>query len=92
MSDHSMVTQPHLDREVELDALESHVNEALRRARKSGASDAEVSAHTSQGISVAVRMGEVETVEHMQDRGITVTAYIGIVYCHLFRVGSLVMK
>jgi len=72
-----MVTQPHLDREVELDALESHVKEAMRRARKAGASDAEVSAHTSQGISVAVRMGEVETVEHMQDRGISVTAYIG---------------
>jgi PmbA protein len=77
MSDHSMVTQPYLDREVELDALELHVKEAMRRARKAGASDAEVSAHTSQGISVAVRMGKVETVEHMQDRGITVTAYIG---------------
>ena len=77
MPDQSMVTQPHLEREVELDALETHVNEAMRRARKAGASDTEVSAHTSQGISVAVRMGEVETVEHMQDRGITVTAYIG---------------
>ena len=76
MSDRSMVTQPYLDREVELDALESHVKEAMRRARKAGASDTEVSAHTSQGISVAVRLGEVETVEHMQDRGVTVTVYM----------------
>jgi PmbA protein len=77
MPDQSMVTQRYLDREAELDVLESHVCEALRRARKAGASDAEVSAQASQGLSVAVRLGEVETLEHMQDRGINVTVYIG---------------
>ncbi len=77
MPDQSMVTQSQLDREVELDALESHVREALRRARKAGATAADASAHTSQGLSVAVRLGEVETLEHMQDRGINVTVYIG---------------
>jgi PmbA protein len=77
MPDQTMVTQSQLDREAELDALESHVRETLRRARKAGATDAEASAFTSQGLSVAVRLGEVETLEHMQDRGINVTVYIG---------------
>ncbi len=72
-----MVTQPTLNREAELDLLEHHVLEALRLARKAGAGDAEVTAHTSQGLSVSARLGEVETLEHMQDRGVSVTVYIG---------------
>lgn len=77
MNDSSMVTQPPLDRETELDALEAHVKEALRQAKRLGASDTEVHAHTSQGLSVGVRLGEVETLEHMQDRGISVTVLFG---------------
>lgn len=77
MSDSVMVTQPRLDRDAELSALQGHVESALERARKSGASAAEVSAHTSQGLSVMVRLGEVETLEHMQDRGITVNVFVG---------------
>ena len=77
MSDQSMVTQQSLNRETELDSLEAHVHEALRLAGKAGASDAEVSAHTGQGLSVTARLGEVETLEHMQDRGISVTVYLG---------------
>jgi len=72
-----MVTQPVLNREEELDLLEDHVLEALRLARKAGARDAEVNAHTSQGLSVTARLGEVETLEHMQDRGVSVTVFIG---------------
>jgi PmbA protein len=72
-----MVTQQSLNRETELDSLESHVADALRLARKAGASDAEVTAHTSLGLSVSVRLGEVETLEHMQDRGVSVTVYLG---------------
>lgn len=77
MTDSSMVTQPALDREAELDLLEGLVQGALRQARDLGASAAEVHATSSQGLSVAVRLGEVETLEHMQDRGVTVTVYIG---------------
>jgi len=39
-----MVTQPPLDREAELDALEAHVKDALLRAQRLGASVAEVHA------------------------------------------------
>ena len=72
-----MVTQPPLDREAELDALEDRVREALQRAEKAGAGAAEAQAQLSRGLSVNVRMGEVETLEHMQDRGISVTVLIG---------------
>ena len=77
MSDSSMVTQLPLDREAELDSLEAHVQNALRQARIGGASAAEVSAHSSQGLSATVRLGEVETLEHTQDRGIGVTVFVG---------------
>ena len=77
MSDPSMVTQPRLDRDAELDALQQHVEIALQRAGSAGASSAEVSAHTSQGLSVMVRLGAVETLEYMQDRGISVSILLG---------------
>jgi PmbA protein len=72
-----MVTQGSLDREAELDQLERHVREALRLAAEAGATEAEVSAQSSLGLSVNVRLGEVETLEHMRDRGISVTVLIG---------------
>ena len=77
MSDSIMVTQGSLDREAELDQLESNVREALRLAVRAGATEAEVSAHSSLGLSVNVRLGEVETLEHMRDRAISVTVLIG---------------
>jgi PmbA protein len=77
MSDQSMEANQPFAREQELDFLELHVKEALDRARRAGASEAEISAHSSQGLSVMTRLGEVETLEHMQDRGIDVTVYIG---------------
>jgi PmbA protein len=77
MSDPIIVAQSARDREAELDALEGHVLEALRLARKGGATEAEATAHSSEGLSVNVRLGEVETLEHMRDRGISVTAFIG---------------
>jgi len=77
MTDAAMVSQSAVDREAELDALENHVREALRLARRAGATAAEATAHSSQGLSVNVRLGEVETLEHMRDRGISVTVFIG---------------
>lgn len=50
---------------------------ALQQARKLGASAAVVEASESVGLSVSVRMGEVETLEHEQDRGIGITVYAG---------------
>jgi PmbA protein len=77
MTDPSMLNQAQMDREAELDELQGHVETALQRARKAGATAAELSAHASQGLAVTVRLGEVETLEHMRDRSISVTVFLG---------------
>jgi PmbA protein len=58
-------------------ALESVVTESLRRARAQGASDAEAGASTQTGLSVTVRLGEVETLEYQRDRGLGIAVYFG---------------
>jgi PmbA protein len=62
---------------VRLDRLAEAAGDLLRRCRARGASQAEVSCSEEHGLSVAVRMGEVETVEATRDRGIAVTVYFG---------------
>jgi PmbA protein len=58
-------------------ALKAVVAGALDEARRLGASQAEVDASLQQGLSVSVRLGEVETVEYQRDRGLGVTVYFG---------------
>jgi PmbA protein len=50
---------------------------ALAEARAQGVSAAEAGAHLSQGLSVTVRLGEVETLEQTRDKGLSVTVYFG---------------
>lgn len=50
---------------------------ALAEARRLGASQSEAAISVSQGLSVTVRLGEVETVEHTRDKGLGVTVYFG---------------
>jgi PmbA protein len=57
--------------------LETMAEEALARARQAGASAAEVGGSLATGLSVTVRKGEVETLEHQRDRGFSVTVYFG---------------
>lgn len=57
--------------------LSGIAEQLLAEARASGASQAEVSCNEDSGLSVNVRMGEVETVEATRDRGIAVTVYFG---------------
>jgi PmbA protein len=61
----------------EVDRLAGLAEEVVRRARAAGASQAEVSASVSTGLSVDVRLGEVETVERNRDRGFGLTVYFG---------------
>ena len=49
----------------------------LARCRVRGASQAEISINEDSGLSVNVRLGEVETVERTGDRGVAVTVYFG---------------
>jgi len=50
---------------------------ALAEARAQGVSAAEAGAHLSQGLSITVRLGEVETLEQTRDKGLSVTVYFG---------------
>ncbi|MGH8316206.1 MAG: PmbA/TldA family metallopeptidase, partial [Steroidobacterales bacterium] len=58
-------------------ALEAVVAQSLKLARAKGASDAEAGASTQTGLSVTVRLGEIETLEYQRDRGVGVTVYFG---------------
>ncbi|MBT8062389.1 MAG: metalloprotease PmbA [Gammaproteobacteria bacterium] len=77
MNDSSMVAQPVLDREQELDQLEAQVRTALEQAAELGADNAEAGASLQSGINVNVRLGDVETIEHHRDRSINVSVYFG---------------
>ncbi|HQW09040.1 MAG TPA: metalloprotease PmbA [Steroidobacteraceae bacterium] len=57
--------------------LQGVVAGALEEARRLGAIQAEVDANLQQGLTVNVRLGEVDTVEYQRDRGLGVTVYIG---------------
>jgi PmbA protein len=50
---------------------------ALDAARAQGVTAAEAGAQLSQGLSVTVRLGEVETLEQTRDKGLNVTVYFG---------------
>jgi PmbA protein len=62
---------------IERSELESAVELALSEARRRGADAAESGASVDVGLGVGVRLGEVETLEYRQDRGIGVTVYFG---------------
>jgi PmbA protein len=57
--------------------LNDTVDIVLTEARRLGASQAEAAISISQGLSVTVRLGEVETVEHTRDKGLGLTVYFG---------------
>jgi len=50
---------------------------ALEEARTLGATQAEAAISMDVGLSVSVRLGEVETIEYQRDRGLAVTVYLG---------------
>ena len=57
--------------------LERLVARCLDEARARGASASEAAASLEDGLSVGVRLGEVETVEYQRDRSVGVTVYFG---------------
>jgi PmbA protein len=57
--------------------LERVVERAIALARAGGATAAEAGVGVSTGLSVTVRLGEVETLEYQRDRSLGVTVYAG---------------
>lgn len=57
--------------------LEALVQLVLDEAKACGATGAEAGISLEAGLSVTVRLGEVETLEYHRDRGVGVTVYVG---------------
>ncbi len=57
--------------------LKDIVAQLLAEAKKQGATAAEADVSVITGLSVTVRMGDVETIEYNKDRGVGLTVYIG---------------
>jgi len=68
---------PHPEAAAPVRPLEDVARLALAEAQRQGASQAEADVSVSQGLSVNVRLGEVDTVEYQRDRGLAVTVYFG---------------
>ncbi len=67
----SILAFPHAD------SFKNVVADAIKLAQANGASQAEAGLSVSQGLSVATRMGSVETIEHQQDNGLGISVYFG---------------
>jgi PmbA protein len=59
------------------DELKQIASDILRHAKSLGASDAATEISEGDGLSVSVRRGEVETIEHNRDKMVGVTVFIG---------------
>ncbi|WP_290652731.1 metalloprotease PmbA [Aquisalimonas sp.] len=59
------------------DELVRIVEQVLEEARRMGATSAEAAVNVGTGLSVQVRRGEVETLEHERDRALGVGVYFG---------------
>ncbi|MEO8010245.1 MAG: metallopeptidase TldD-related protein, partial [Dokdonella sp.] len=62
---------------VELDRLAGLTEDVLRRCRAKGASEVDIGVSVDEGLSVSVRLGEVESIERTRDRGLAVTVFFG---------------
>ncbi|MDP1773432.1 MAG: metalloprotease PmbA [Methylobacter sp.] len=61
----------------QINSLKNTVQSILDEAAKQGASAAEAGLSQENGLSVSVRLGDVETIEHHCDQGLGVTVYFG---------------
>jgi PmbA protein len=63
--------------QAELDGLAELATDIVQRCRARGADEADVVASVDTGLSVNVRLGEVETIERARDRGVSVSVLFG---------------
>ena len=57
--------------------LEAIIEAALAQAKARGATQAEAAVSQNSGLSLGVRLGQIETLEHQRDRSLGVTVYFG---------------
>ena len=66
-----------LTMQIHLEDARAIIDKALSRSRALGANSAEADISTGGGLSVNVRMGQVETIEHQRDKSLGITVYMG---------------
>lgn len=66
-----------IDKTITDDSLKSLLVDAVKYAKANGADQVEVAASNDKGYSVTARLGDVETVEHHNQRSMGVTVYRG---------------
>lgn len=64
-----------MDKTAVAQTLDTLAAQAIDFARRNGADQAEVGVSHEEGLSVTVRMGELESVERQRDRGLAITVY-----------------
>jgi len=57
--------------------LRERATDVLAQAKRLGAAGCECDISEAHGLSVTVRMGEVDTIEHTRDKGLGVSVYFG---------------
>ena len=62
---------------IELDRLAGLTEDVLRRCRAKGANEVDIGVSVDDGLSVSVRLGEVESIERTRDRGLSLTVFFG---------------
>ncbi len=77
MSSSNIKSAPNSSDPYDSEKLKSVVNDLLQEAAAQGASAAEAGLSVESGLSVTVRMGEVETIEHNRDKGLAITVFFG---------------
>ncbi len=77
MSSSNIKSAPNSSDPYDSEKLKNVVNDLLQEATAQGASAAEAGLSVESGLSVTVRMGEVETIEHNRDKGLAITVFFG---------------
>ena len=68
-----MTAAPDLDTSL----LAERARDVLKRCQARGADAVEIGVSEEYGLNVGVRLGDVETLEHSSDRGLSITVYFG---------------
>ena len=69
-----MTAAPDLDTSL----LAERARDVLKRCQARGADAVEIGVSEEYGLNVGVRLGDVETLEHSSDRGLSITVYFGL--------------
>jgi len=59
------------------DQFRTLITDVIQSAQRKGATEVEAEVSEGLGLSVAVRKGELETLEHQHDKGLGITVYVG---------------